>query len=169
MTDAVIFLAIVLLTIASFTNSLLKGSFLVLSCLYGFFRIVILAADTLTNTRLACICTPSADAIELATLATLAVTVQLCARFCRIIPFRRCTISGSCWIRLLWTDSLVANFHLGCSRWWILLGHGLLHHHFTVCFRIILWLIDDDSSELRCRHGLMRFRATITSSKLGDR
>ena len=77
MADAVVFLAVVLLAIASFTHSLLKGSLLFLPCQYGFLRIVVFAARALTDTGLARVGSPSTDTVKLATLATFAITVQL--------------------------------------------------------------------------------------------
>ena len=85
MTDAVILLAVVLLAIAPFAHSLLKGSFLLLPGLNGFLRIVIFAARALTDTGLAGISSPSTDAVELSALAAFAVTVQLGGRVSGIL------------------------------------------------------------------------------------
>ena len=83
MAYAVILLAVVLLTIASLTDALIQHSLLLCPCLDRFFRIIILAAMALTHAGYACTASLTADAVELAALASLAITMLRLTRITR--------------------------------------------------------------------------------------
>ena len=86
-TDAVILLAIVLFAIAAFTDGFLEDPLLLQPGLNRFFRIIVLAAEALTDSRPACAASLTADTVELAAMATFAITMlfrdnsSVCLRF----------------------------------------------------------------------------------------
>ena len=74
MADAIVFLAVILLAIAAFANFLSHHGLSLLTCLYSFFSLIILASRALTDTRHTCQTLLQAHAVQLATLTTLTVT-----------------------------------------------------------------------------------------------
>ena len=75
MADAIVLLAVVPSAIAPLTDCISHSLLLLISCSDGILCLIILAADTLADTRLASNTLLEADAVELAALATLAVAV----------------------------------------------------------------------------------------------
>ena len=74
MADAIVFLAVILLTIAAFANFLTHHGLSLFTRLNSFFSFVILASRALADTQYTCYTLLEAHAIELATLTALTVT-----------------------------------------------------------------------------------------------
>ena len=74
MADAIVLPTVVLLAVATFAHCFGQAPFLGLTCHMGLFSVIIETALALANSRNACFSGLDTNAVELATVTTLAIT-----------------------------------------------------------------------------------------------